>query len=157
MEEAFWTKPHGLRWTWSSHHTHMWCWWRAERQRRTFPPPLNNPFKKDACSNVDVSLHLAAREAENYRLGLGGGITCWSWRFDSWRRRGEWMLGQATCKLCYPVNQFTHRSCPSSLTRANALPVFQDVVKMPLPCSMHSPDWPFMTSFPFQGFPWCLF
>ena len=33
-------------------------------------------FLKDACSNVDVSLHLAAREAENYRLGLGGGIPC---------------------------------------------------------------------------------
>lgn len=35
-----------------------------------------NIFLKDACSNVDVSLHLAAREAENYRLGLGGGVPC---------------------------------------------------------------------------------
>ena len=40
------------------------------------PSSLKKTFLKDACSNVDVSLHLAAREAENYRLGLGGGVPC---------------------------------------------------------------------------------
>ena len=57
-----------------------------------------------------------------------------------------------------PYSASVHSSVMPFLSHTcKCFTIFQAVVKMPLPCSMHSPDWPFMTSFPFQGFPWCLF